>query len=105
MTTSTTQKRNIKAQHTAPVHHLVEAKSVPDKEFVFMKWFYFTIIATTTIGYGQVYPKTNNGKLFYIFFSIIGKYFLRHIFLYDLFNPIPMGGHMPPSAFGPKSEN
>ena len=37
-----------------------------------MKWFHFVTIATTTIGYGHVYPKTDNGKLFYIFFSIIG---------------------------------
>ena len=37
-----------------------------------MKWFYFVIIATTTIGYGHVYPKTDGGKLFYILFSVIG---------------------------------
>ena len=43
-----------------------------DNMFVFLKWFYFVTIATTTIGYGDVSPKTDNGKLFYIFFSIIG---------------------------------
>ena len=43
-----------------------------EKKFIFMKWFYFAIIATTTIGYGNIYPRTNNGKVFYIFFSIIG---------------------------------
>ena len=47
-------------------------KQVHNRRFIFMKWFYFVIIATTTIGYGDVYPRTNNGKLFYIFFSILG---------------------------------
>ena len=42
------------------------------KEFIFMKWFHFVTIATTTIGYGHVHPKTDGGKLFYLFFSIIG---------------------------------
>ena len=37
-----------------------------------MKWFYFVVVASTTIGYGHVYPKTDKGKLFYIFFSILG---------------------------------
>ena len=36
------------------------------------KWFYFVVIASTTIGYGDVYPQTQNGKIFYCCFSIIG---------------------------------
>ena len=36
------------------------------------KWFYFVLIATTTIGYGDVYPKTQNGKIFYCCFSVVG---------------------------------
>ena len=47
-------------------------KQVHNRRFIFMKWFYFVTVATTTIGYGDVYPRTNNGKLFYIFFSILG---------------------------------
>ena len=43
-----------------------------DREFVWMKWFYFTVITTTTIGYGDIFPKTSYGQLFYIGFSIIG---------------------------------
>ena len=42
------------------------------KKFIFMKWFYFVVVATTTIGYGHVHPKTDQGKLFYIMFSAIG---------------------------------
>ena len=53
-------------------HKHAEHMNVRDKRFIFMKWFYFVIIATTTIGYGHVHPKTNNGKLFYIIFSVIG---------------------------------
>ena len=52
--------------------HHSEDKLLTDKKSIFMKWFYFMIVSTTTIGYGHVSPKTNNGKLFYIFFSIIG---------------------------------
>ena len=36
------------------------------------KWFYFVVIATTTIGYGDVYPKTQNGRIFYCCFSVVG---------------------------------
>ena len=36
------------------------------------KWFYFVVIASTTIGYGDIYPQTQNGKIFYCCFSIVG---------------------------------
>ena len=36
------------------------------------KWFYFAVIATTTIGYGNIHPKTQNGKIFYCCFSVVG---------------------------------
>ena len=37
------------------------------------KWFYFIVIASTTIGYGDVCPKTQAGRIFYCFFSVIGR--------------------------------
>ena len=43
-----------------------------DRKFVFLKWFYFVTITTTTIGYGDVSPKTENGKLFCSIFLIFG---------------------------------
>ena len=43
-----------------------------NKMHIFQKWFYFVVISASTIGYGDLYPKTENGKIFYIFFSIIG---------------------------------
>lgn len=43
-----------------------------DREYIWMKWFYFTTITTTTIGFGDVVPQTQDGRLFYIFFSIFG---------------------------------
>ena len=36
------------------------------------KWFYFVVVATTTIGYGDIAPQTREGKMFYCCFSIIG---------------------------------
>ena len=66
-TTTTTSGTTTKTRTTTKGR-----KPIRDKNFVFMKWAYFVIIATTTIGYGRVYPKTDQGKLFYIFFSIIG---------------------------------
>ena len=42
--------RNCNAgRHIQAGHHMVKRK-IRDKEFIFMKWFYFTIISTTTIG-------------------------------------------------------
>ena len=37
-----------------------------------MKWFYFTTISSMTIGYGNVHPVTDYGKIFVICFSIVG---------------------------------
>lgn len=42
------------------------------KDYVYMKWFYFAVVTTTTIGYGDVSPKTDNGKIFCIFFVVVG---------------------------------
>ena len=33
---------------------------------------YFVVITATTIGYGDLVPKTDNGKIFTIFFSFFG---------------------------------
>lgn len=49
-----------------------ERRTHSDKMFVLQKWLYFVTIVTTTIGYGDLSPKTDDGKLFYIFFSIVG---------------------------------
>ena len=36
------------------------------------KWFYFVVIATTTIGFGDVAPRTQAARIFYACFSIPG---------------------------------
>ena len=71
------QQKNCKqpTQHHGTAHfhkHISNRHFVRDRKFIFMKWFYFAIVAVTTIGYGNVYPTTDGGKIFYIFFSIIG---------------------------------
>ena len=48
-----------------------ESERMSDKMYIFRKWFYFVVITATTIGYGDVTPKTKDGKLFYIFFSLV----------------------------------
>lgn len=47
------------------VYHYVEGWSWLDS-------IYFSIITLTTIGYGDFSPQTNEGKLFTIFYIIIG---------------------------------
>lgn len=47
------------------VYHLVEGWSWIDS-------LYFSIITLTTIGYGDFSPKTDGGKVFTIFYIIVG---------------------------------
>lgn len=52
-----------------------KAEKVPkleNQKFIFLKWLYFAVVTTTTIGYGDIAPKTDNGKLFTIGFVVIG---------------------------------
>ena len=50
MNSQRTGERPGESVRTVGHHGVPKMKRIPDKEFVFMKWFYFTIISTTTIG-------------------------------------------------------
>lgn len=34
--------------------------------------FYFSVVSLTTVGYGDITPRTNEGKIFIIFYLLIG---------------------------------
>ncbi|XP_066936026.1 potassium channel subfamily K member 15-like [Clytia hemisphaerica] len=46
-------------------------KSSNSQSYNYKKWFYFASMVSTTIGYGDVFPKTESGRLVFIIFSII----------------------------------
>ena len=41
---------------------------------------YFSAITVTTIGYGDLYPKTDAGKIFTIFFALAGISMVLYLF-------------------------
>ena len=61
--------QSTKGDAESPKHQSLECY---DRNSIFLKWFYFVTTCTTTIGYGTVHPVTESGRLFYIFFSIVG---------------------------------
>lgn len=42
------------------------------EDMTWLNAFYFCVITLTTIGYGDIVPTTNPGKLFTIFYVIVG---------------------------------
>ena len=80
------QPRRQPQQLHDPHHNETHELTLDEKQhFIFMKWFYFVVIATTTIGYGDVSPQTPYGRLFYIFFSIVGIAMMMTLLRYVVF--------------------
>ncbi len=62
------------------------------EEWNYLDSLYFTVVTLTTIGYGEIVPQTNLGKIFtmffsffgiamvFYFFSVIGKYVFKKTF-------------------------
>eukprot|EP00111_Clytia_hemisphaerica_P003038 TCONS_00008633-protein len=63
-------KRGI--EHAAEEKEKSELELRKNRDFIFWKWLYFMSVACTTIGYGDVSPKTDNGRFFYMIFSLFG---------------------------------
>jgi hypothetical protein len=50
------------------------------EDWTYLDAFYFTTIMMTTIGYGDVTPKSKGGRIFYCFFAVLGLGLLAILF-------------------------
>jgi hypothetical protein len=53
--------------------NLAEEANSPDYAWTFPNTMLFTITSKTTVGYGHISPKTFEGQIFCIFYSLIGE--------------------------------
>lgn len=42
------------------------------EKFTWVNAYYFCVVTLTTVGYGDIVPKTNGGKIFTTFYILIG---------------------------------
>lgn len=78
-------------------YHRVEGWSLLDA-------YYFTIITLTTIGYGDFSPQTNLGKIFTIFYVLIGLGIISSFILLLARQPDRKRPFLSPPPHQPKEE-
>ena len=55
------------------IEHYSQLKELCNKKWDYHNAFFFTGTLATTIGYGNLVPKTDNGRIFCLCFCLIGK--------------------------------
>ena len=96
------------------IEHYSQLKELCNKKWDYHNAFFFTGTLATTIGYGNLVPKTDNGRIFCLCFCLIGKSHVqglpnteRWVFAVQLFGPkkfqdLPNSPNRPKSLNGPK---
>ena len=68
------------------IEHYSQLKELCNKKWDYHNAFFFTGTLATTIGYGNLVPKTDNGRIFCLCFCLIGEdsmdisYYMIHIY-------------------------
>ena len=98
------------------IEHYSQLKELCNKKWDYHNAFFFTGTLATTIGYGNLVPKTDNGRIFCLCFCLIGKSHVqslpnteRWVFAVQLFGQkkiqdLPNSPNRPKSLNSPDSE-
>ena len=95
------------------IEHYSQLKELCNKKWDYHNAFFFTGTLATTIGYGNLVPKTDNGRIFCLCFCLIGESHMqgppnteRWVFALQLPNSPaePNSPNRPNSLNGPNSE-
>ena len=98
------------------IEHYSQLKELCNKKWDYHNAFFFTGTLATTIGYGNLVPKTDNGRIFCLCFCLIGESYIqgppnteRWVFAVQLFGQqsfqdLPNSPNRPSSLNLPDSE-
>ena len=99
------------------IEHYSQLKELCNKKWDYHNAFFFTGTLATTIGYGNLVPKTDNGRIFCLCFCLIGESHMQGppnterwvfavlLFEQQKFQDLPNSQNRPNSSFRPKSPN